>query len=138
MEQMQGNQKKNLLYKQNEVIRYVLVGIAATTIHYGVFLFSLKVMLLTSAVSNFFGAVLGIVASFLGSRYYVFKSLNEFWLIQFSKFSSLYVSIAFVNSGIVYVVIDILSFHYNIGFLVGIFFQVLFSFLGNKLVVFKT
>ena len=57
-----------------QVARYIVNGLFATAVHYGVLTFCLTVLQLPSAgVANLIAAVFGITASFFGSRYFVFR-----------------------------------------------------------------
>jgi len=121
-----------------EVIRYIANGLVATGTHFCVLTFNMQVVEMRSAgVANFIGAVFGIAVSFLGSRYFVFKKHQDPILGQATAFLLLYASIAVLHGLILYGWTDVFGFDYRIGFLIGTFFQVVLSYLGNKTLVFK-
>ncbi len=121
-----------------EFARYVINGLAATAVHYGVLTFNLKVLDLPSAgLANFFAAIVGIAASFLGSRYFVFRQTEVAIYLQAVKFSGLYGLIAVLHGFILFFWSDWLGLNYTIGFLIATVVQVLFSYLGNKRLVFN-
>lgn len=123
-----------------EVVRYIVNGLAATAVHYGVLTFNLKVLGFGSAgLANLCAAVFGIVASFLGSRYYVFAgSARQPWLPQAIKFSGMYGAIAVLHGIVLWVWTDRLGLDYRLGFVIATGLQVSLSYLGNKFLVFKT
>lgn len=122
-----------------EVIRYVVNGVVATVVHFGVLSFNLNVLNFSSAgLANLIAAVFGITTSFLGSRYFVFQRDEECITRQAIKFSGLYGSIALLHGLILLVWTDWLAMDYRTGFLIATAFQVSLSYIGNKFLVFKT
>ena len=58
-----------------ELLRYVINGFVATAVHYGVLNICMEYLHLGSAgFSNLLASALGIVCSFLGNRYFVFRA----------------------------------------------------------------
>lgn len=124
---------------QPEVIRYITNGLIATGIHFGVLTFNIQVVGMRSAgVANLIAAAFGISASFLGSRYFVFKKHQDPFLGQATGFLVLYASIAALHGLVLYVWTDVYGFDYRIGFVIVIPIQVALSYWGNKTLVFKT
>lgn len=127
-----------MTFQLNEISRYIINGLVATAIHYGILTFLLEVVNLSSAgVANLLAAIVGISASFLGSRYYVFRDHSESIITQALKFSGLYGFIAVLHGLILFIWSDHFGLDYRIGFLIATFFQVSMSFIGNKLLVFN-
>jgi len=121
-----------------ELVRYIINGLVATAVHYGVLSYNLHVLGMQSAgAANLAAAMVGIAASFLGSRYFVFNSTNEAMLPQALKFSGLYAAIAVVHGFVLLVWTDLLGFDYRAGFLIATAFQVSLSYFGNKKLVFN-
>lgn len=121
------------------IFRYLINGIFATIVHYGVFTFNLNVLNFTSAgLANMSAAVVGIGTSFLGSRYYVFCETDKPVTIQAMKFGLLYGALAVLHFLVLLVWTDWLGFDYRLGFLMATGFQVSLSYIGNKFMVFKT
>jgi len=121
-----------------EVLRYLINGVVCTAIHFGVLTFNINVLNFQSTgLANFIAALFGIIASFLGSKYFVFPNRNESTNKQFLKFALLYGSIAFIHGIILFVWTDMYALDYRIGFIMVTIFQITFSYLGNKYMVFK-
>jgi len=124
--------------KTKELARYMINGIVATTVHYGVLSFNLNILDVTSAgAANLVAAIFGITVSFLGNRYFVFNKTEDGLLKQALKFSSLYAAIAILHGIILFVWSDRMGFDYRVGFLIATAFQVSLSYWGNKKMVFS-
>lgn len=122
-----------------EITRYVMNGLLATGVHYSVLTFNMQVYGMQSAgLANLIAAVFGITASFLGSRYFVFKKHQEPIVNQAMAFGILYASIACLHGVVLYGWTDVYKFDYRIGFLIATALQIVLSYTGNKILVFKT
>jgi len=121
-----------------EIIRYIMNGLLATAIHYGVLTFNIEVVEMPSAgLANLVAAIFGITASFLGSRHFVFKKYQEPIINQATMFGILYATIACLHGVVLYVWTDMYKFDYRIGFIIATVLQVMLSYWGNKILVFK-
>jgi putative flippase GtrA len=122
-----------------EVGRYIANGLVATAIHYAILTLNLEVLHFKSAaIANVLAAATGIIASFLGSRYFVFKNTKEDIASQAVKFGAMYGFIALIHGLVMFVWADKLGLDYRIGFLVATIMQVSLSYFGNKFLVFKS
>lgn len=122
-----------------EVGRFVINGLLATAIHYGVLTFNLRVLELSSAgLANFFAAWFGIAASFIGSRFFVFRRREVPLARQALRFLALYAAIACLHGLLLYGWTDRLHLAYTSGFVLATVMQTVLSYLGNKLLVFQT
>jgi putative flippase GtrA len=123
---------------QQRAFRYLLNGAIATAVHFGVLVFVMQVLTWSSAgMANGVAAIFGITTSFLGSRYFVFSGSLETVSAQFFKFLLLYLSIALLHAGLLFIWTDYYQLHYLAGFFVATMMQLLLSYWGNKLLVFK-
>jgi putative flippase GtrA len=121
-----------------QVVRFGVNGLLATAVHFGVLTFNLKVLEMPSAgLANLLAAVAGIAASFIGSRYFVFRQRTELWITQAARFVVLYAAIACLHGLVLYVWTDRAGWDYRAGFLVATVLQTLCSFVGGKLLVFR-
>lgn len=120
-----------------QLVRYIVNGLVATAVHYGVLRAGLEVVHLPSAgLANFIAAVFGIAVSFAGSRYYVFRRADAPVLRQASRFVALYAAIACVHAVILFVWTDLWGFDYTQGFGIALVVQVVGSYFGNRYLVF--
>lgn len=123
---------------RSEIVRYVINGLFATLVQYLMLRFNIEVLGFKSAgVANFIASFFGITASFIGSRYYVYRGHCGTVRSQISRFFALYGVIALLNGAVLFVWTDMYGLNYQIGFLVATVLQVLMSYFGNKVLVFK-
>lgn len=121
-----------------QVLRYLINGLVATAIHYGVLRFNIEVLQIPlAAAANALAAVFGIAASFVGSRYFVFRGRQGGVGRQGALFLLVYVAIAMLHALVMYVWTDRFGLDYRIGFLLATSMQVAISYSANKFLVFK-
>ena len=122
----------------SELARYIVNGLFATAIHFGVLTFNLKVLYIPYAgVANLIASVFGIATSFIGSRYFVFQGHQDSLRVHFIRFTALYVLIAMLHGLVLLIWTDWWALDYKIGFLLATTMQVSISYFGNKKLVFK-
>lgn len=120
-----------------QAARYIVNGLLATAVHYGVLSFCLEVLKLPSAgLANLVAAAFGITASFLGSRYFVFRRPDEPIGQQAARFGALYAAIAGLHVLVLALWTDTMGYDYRWGFLLATGLQMVLSYWGNKRLVF--
>lgn len=125
-------------FQESELIRYAINGVVATMVHYGILSFNLSVLGFWSAgMANLVAALFGITTSFLGSRYFVFRKVDESVVVQAMKFSGLYGAIAVLHGAILLVWTDWMGYDHRAGFLIATVIQVALSYFGNRRLVFN-
>jgi putative flippase GtrA len=118
--------------------RYLVNGVAATLVHYGVLTLLVEVVRVPSAgLANFLAAIVGIMASFIGSRYFVFRAQDGDWRSQAQRFAVVYAILAVVHAAVLFAWTDQLGYDFRIGFGLATGLQMTISFLANKLLVFS-
>lgn len=123
---------------RHEIFRYVVNGLVATAVHYGVLTLNITVLEFRLAgLANFVAALFGIGASFLGSYFHVFRSKQGRILPQFAQFGGLYAMMAVLHGFVLWLWSDRLGFDYRAGFVAATALQVCLSYLGNKYIVFR-
>jgi putative flippase GtrA len=119
-------------------VRYIINGLFATSIHYIALTINIEIYDMKSAgIANFIAALFGISISFLGNRYYVFRSRNKPLVNQSIMFFGLYTLISLIHGAVVYLWTDLQGFDYRLGFIIASVIQFIISYLGNKLLVFR-
>ncbi len=122
---------------QLQLSRYVVNGFMATIVHFGILQINLHHFSFPSAgLANLTAALFGIVASFVGGRYYVFLSNRQPILKQFTKFVVFYVCIALLHGFLLFIWTDMQGLDYRIGFILATIIQFIISYWGNKLFIF--
>lgn len=120
-----------------EVMRYTTNGLFATGVHYLV-LYSCVELLNFPLVglANFLASVVGILASFAGNKYFVFKSVGGPTKSQLVRFIIFYAVIAFIHGAFLYLWSDVLNKGFNSGFVVAVMIQFLLGYLSSKFLIF--
>ena len=122
----------------SEVVRYIVNGLVATGVHYGVLNLNLHVFGFQSAgIANMVAALFGITCSFIGNRYCVFRQTRTPLPQQILRFGGLYGAIALLHGLTLFIWTDRLHLNVTLGFLIATALQVALSYLGNKIFVFK-
>lgn len=135
---MHGLSKRLRVLNGQRPFRYLVNGFVATAVHFFVLVFSMQVLNWSSAgAANGLAAIFGIATSFVGSRYYVFKHSSETAASQIAKFLVLYLCIALLHAGVLLVWADYYQLNYVVGFFVATLMQLMLSYWGNKVLVFK-
>ena len=123
----------------SELTRYIINGVVATGVHFFVLTVGIEfIQIHSAAIANFIAAIFGILCSFFGSRYFVFKSAQGPLTKQASYFFSLYIAIAFFHALVLYAWTDLYQYDYRCGFLIATILQIVLSYFGNKFLVFKS
>lgn len=121
-----------------EVMRYTTNGLVATGVHYLV-LYTCVELLNFSLVglANFLASVVGILVSFAGNKYYVFKSTGKPTKSQLLRFIFLYAAIALIHGAFLYLWSDVLNKNFNIGFIIVVVIQFSLGYFSSKFLIFK-
>jgi putative flippase GtrA len=113
-------------------------GCFATIVHYGFLEFNLNVLMLsTIAFANVIACCFGILVSFLGNKYIVFKSISGSFSGQLFHFFLFYCFVAIFHGTFIYIWADFNGYNYRIGFLIATALQVLITYNYNKILIFK-
>lgn len=130
-------ERKNTILN-NRTVRYIVNGLVAAAAHFLVLTLNLEVFGWSSAgLANLVASMVGISVSFLGSRYFVFSESEETLTKQISRFFLLYIVIALFHGLLMHWWVDVFALNYAIGFVVTMVVQVILSYWGNKILVFK-
>ncbi len=118
--------------------RFVLNGLAATAVHFGTLTFLVEVVHVGyKGLGNSIAAVFGILASFIGNRFFVFASKTSSLRKDLLRFSVLYAALALLSGALMALWADVFALDYRIGFVAITGIQLVLSFLGNRMLVFK-
>tara|TARA_B100001173_G_scaffold294017_1_gene287549 strand:+ start:3028 stop:3381 length:354 start_codon:yes stop_codon:yes gene_type:complete len=113
-------------------------GCFATLIHYIFLEFNLNILMLNSiAFANIIACSFGILVSFLGNKYIVFKSVSGSFSGQFFHFFTFYFLVAIFHVAFIYLWADFNGYNYRVGFLIATALQILITYNYNKILIFK-
>lgn len=121
----------------SQILRYGLNGVVATSIHYAVLVSCIELLDIASiGLSNFFASLFGILFSFLGNKFFVFKALAGQIKTQMAIFFITYMLIALLHGLVLFIWSDVFRFNYNFGFILAVCIQFVLGYLASKWIVF--
>lgn len=131
---------RELLRKYGDVITYLFFGVLTTVVNYLVYLPVYNFLGLSAAVSNAIAWVAAVAFAYLTNKPFVFKS-ND-WsaktvVPELSKFVSCRVASGLMETGILWVTVDLLHWNGNIWKLVTSVLVVVLNYVASKLLIFK-
>lgn len=94
-------------------IRYSLVGMMVTSVHYGVLILLVEQLGQTPALATCWGALAGALVAYTGNRAYTFSSKASA-LITLPRFLTVAVAGMAINTSIVWWLTDIANIYYLI------------------------
>jgi putative flippase GtrA len=125
-----------MFLKDQAVGRFLVNGLVATGVHYGVLSLLIEVAGMKSAgLANGAAALFGIAASYLGSRYFVFGS-GETVAHTLPRFLLVYGAVACLHAAVLAVWTDAWRLPYGPGFLIAMGGSMALTFLANRFFVF--
>ena len=130
---------KSLFVKYYDIISYLFFGVLTTVVNYLVYLPCLNILHLSAAVSNVIAWVAAVAFAYLTNKPFVFKS-ND-WslktvLPELGKFISCRVGSGFLETGIIFVTVDCLTWDGNIMKLITSVLVVVLNYVASKLLIF--
>ncbi len=131
---------KKLFLKYYDIISYLFFGGLTTVVNYLVYLPCYNLLHLSAAVSNVIAWVVAVAFAYLTNKPFVFKS-NDWSLKtvgpELAKFVSCRVGSGLIETAIIFVTVDLLSWNGNIWKLITSVLVVVLNYVGSKLLVFK-
>lgn len=131
---------KELLKQYWEVITYLFFGAMTTIVNYAVYLPCYNLLGLSGAVSNIIAWVVAVAFAYLTNKPWVFKSHDwsmKVVLPELSKFVVCRLGSGALETGIIFVFVDMLGFNGNVFKLITSVLVVVLNYIGSKLLVFK-
>ncbi len=122
----------------SQFFRYVVNGLVATAINFVAL--SLFIRLLADGqawLASAAASIIGITASFLGSRLFVFPGAKGTVAVQAGKFLVVYALTACMHAAVLFLWTDTLGLDWRLGFVIATGLQVAVSYSANKFFVFK-
>ncbi len=120
-----------------QFIKFALIGVVNTVVHYSVFLLLFRVFGVLMLLSSGIGYSLGVLNSFVMNRRWTFKMVNKANLPEFSRFVVVNVVSLLVNLVVLRALVQNIGVMPEIGQIGAIVASVLVNFSGNKWWTFK-
>lgn len=129
-----------LFRKHYDVIAYLFFGVLTTVVNYIVYLPCYNWLGFSAAVSNVIAWVFAVAFAYLTNKPFVFKSHD--WsaktvIPELTKFVGCRVGSGLLETGIIFVTVDLLGWNGNVMKLVTSVLVVILNYVGSKLLVFK-
>lgn len=130
----------SLIAKHWDILAYLIFGVLTTVVNYAVYLPVYNILGLSAALSNAIAWVVAVAFAYLTNKPFVFKSHDwsrETVIPELTKFVSCRVASGALETVILLVTVDILSWNGNIWKLLTQVMVVVLNYIFSKLIVFK-
>lgn len=129
-----------LLEKYWDIVTYLVFGVLTTVVNYLVYLPLYNLLGLSAAVSNVIAWAAAVAFAYLTNKPFVFRSHD--WSMQtvlpeLGKFVSCRIASGAMETGIIFVTVDLFGWNGNIWKLVTSVLVVILNYIFSKLIVFK-
>jgi len=129
-----------LIRKYEDVLAYLFFGVLTTAVNYIVYLPCYNLLHLSAAVSNAIAWVAAVAFAYVTNKPFVFKSHD--WsartvIPELTKFVGSRVVSGVLETGIIFVTVDLLQWNGNIMKLITSILVVIFNYVASRLLVFK-
>ena len=131
---------KAIFKKYEDIISYLFFGALTTAVNYVIYLPCYNLLGLSAAVSNVVAWVGAVVFAYLTNKPFVFKSHD--WsaktvIPELTKFVGCRVGSGLLETGIIFVFVDLLTFDGNVMKLITSILVVILNYVASKLLVFR-
>lgn len=131
---------KSLLQKNRDVLSYLIFGVLTTVVNYAVYLPVYNLLHLSAAVSNMLSWVVAVAFAYLTNKPFVFQSHD--WscktvVPELTKFVSCRIASGAMETGILFLTVDLLHWNGNVWKLVTQVLVVVLNYVASKLLVFR-
>ena len=131
---------KELFVKHYDILVYLVFGVLTTVVNYIVYLPCYNLLGLSAALSNVIAWVGAVAFAYLTNKPFVFKSRD--WsmktvLPELTKFVGCRVGSGLMETGIIFVCVDLLAWNGNFMKLVTSVLVVALNYVASKLLVFR-
>ena len=130
---------KNLLEKYRDVLVYLVFGVLTTAVNYIIYLPCYNVLGLSGSASNAIAWVGAVAFAYLTNKPFVFRSYD--WsaktvVPELTKFVGCRVGSGVLETGIIFLTVDLLGWNGNIMKLLTSVLVVVLNYVASKLLVF--
>ena len=131
---------RNLICKYWDILSYLFFGVLTTVVNYLVYLPCYNLLHFSASVSNVIAWVVAVAFAYLTNKPFVFKSHDWSWKTvapELAKFVGCRIGSGFVETAIIFTMVDLLQFNGNIWKLITSVLVVILNYVGSKLLVFR-
>ena len=131
---------RKIIEKYWDVLSYLFFGVLTTVVNYLVYLPCYNLLNLSASVSNAIAWVVAVAFAYLTNKPWVFKSHDwsrQTVIPELTKFVGCRVGSGVLETGIIFLTVDLLGWNGNIMKLVTSVLVVIFNYVASKLLVFN-
>lgn len=134
------NKIRILIRKYYDVLAYLFFGVLTTVVNYIVYLPCYNLLHISAAASNVIAWAAAVIFAYLTNKPFVFKSHD--WsrktvVPELTKFVGSRVLSGALETGIIFLTVDVLLWNGNVMKLLTSVFVVILNYVASKLLVFK-
>ncbi|MBT4764775.1 GtrA family protein [bacterium] len=122
---------------KRKAMKFLINGGISTIIHYLALIFIVEIISISFVIANILAGILGTTYSFIGNKYFVFKSHEESMHYQAVKFLILYGFLIAAHTLILFSLTNMIGFDYRVSFVLASIVLAIVSFLLNNSLVFN-
>ena len=131
---------RELIRKYSDVLVYLVFGVLTTVVNYLVYLPCFNLLHFSASVSNVIAWVVAVAFAYITNKPFVFKSYD--WsaktvIPELTKFVGSRLLSGAMETGIIFVTVDLLSWNGNVMKLITSVLVVILNYVASKLLVFK-
>jgi putative flippase GtrA len=134
------NKIMELVKKHWDIVTYLFFGVLTTVVNYAVYLPCYNLLGLSATISNIIAWVVAVAFAYLTNKPWVFKSHDwsmKVVLPELSKFVACRVGSGVLETGMIFVFVDLMGINGNVFKLITSVLVVILNYIGSKLLVFK-
>lgn len=134
------NKIMELVKKHWDIVTYLIFGVLTTVVNYAVYLPCYNLLGLSATISNIIAWVVAVAFAYLTNKPWVFKSHDwsmKVVLPELSKFVACRVGSGVLETGMIFVFVDLMGINGNVFKLITSVLVVILNYIGSKLLVFK-
>lgn len=119
-----------------QIFRFGVVGVTAAAMNFCIVVLMVELKLLTPLVANVFGFIIAVQLSYWGHRLWTFSGTDALHKVAFPKLLSVQILNLIASEGLLYIFL-MLKIPYQIALLIILTILPIFTFIANKLWVFR-
>ena len=131
---------RKIIEKYWDVLSYLFFGVLTTVVNYLIYLPCYNMLHLSASISNAIAWVVAVAFAYLTNKPWVFKSHDwsrQTVIPELTKFVGCRVGSGALETGIIFLTVDLLCWNGNIMKLVTSVLVVILNYIGSKLLVFR-
>ena len=134
------NMIRDLIKKYEDILAYLFYGVLTTAVNYLIYLPCYNLLHFSATLSNVIAWMVAVAFAYLTNKPFVFKShdwSSKTVIPELTKFVGSRVASGALETGIIFVTVDLLAWNGNVMKLVTSVLVVIMNYVASKLLVFR-